>query len=131
VLGNDGKRATTTAATMKLLRIEGCFSNNGRIQNQTFSMGSVLKHKQKPVLKYVRFKGFTEVNRKNGIFWDVTLCGSCISSQCASIASYGYVPSSPILVTLMMEALRYSETSVLTRPSRRNILGDAILQVLK
>jgi hypothetical protein len=27
----------------------------------------------------------------------------------ASVASYGYVPSSPILVTLMMEALSSSE----------------------
>jgi hypothetical protein len=31
------------------------------------------------------------------------------------------VRSSPILVTLMMEALRSSETSVLTRATRRNI----------
>jgi hypothetical protein len=32
------------------------------------------------------------------------------------------VPSSPIIVTLMMEALSASETSVLTRVTRRNIL---------
>jgi hypothetical protein len=32
------------------------------------------------------------------------------------------LPSSPILITLMMEALRLSETSVLTRATRRNIL---------
>jgi hypothetical protein len=31
------------------------------------------------------------------------------------------VPSSPILVTLMIEALSSSETSVLTRATRRNI----------
>jgi hypothetical protein len=40
------------------------------------------------------------------------------------------VPSSPILVTLMLKALRSAETSVLTRTTRRNIPEDTVLHSL-
>jgi hypothetical protein len=31
----------------------------------------------KTYYKHVRFEVFTAVNMKNGVFWDVTQCGSC------------------------------------------------------
>jgi hypothetical protein len=37
-------------------------------------------------------------------------------------------PSSPIFVTMMMEGISSSPTSVLTRATRRNIPGDGILK---
>jgi hypothetical protein len=37
------------------------------------------------------------------------------------------IPNSPILVTLMMEALDFSETSSPTRTTRRNIPEDGIV----
>jgi hypothetical protein len=50
-----------------------------------------------------------------------TLC-----SERRLLVTANVVPISPILVTLMMEALRSSETSVLRRATRRNIAKDIL-----
>jgi hypothetical protein len=73
---------------------------------------------------------------KNAVFWDVTPRGSCKNrrfgdARCVRrlLVTANIVPSSPIHVTLIMEAIRSSETSALTRATRRHISEDAILQL--
>jgi hypothetical protein len=58
---------------------------------------------------------------KNGVFWDVTQCGVLRLLVTANV-----VPSSPILVTLMREVIRSSETSVLARTTKNHIPEDSI-----
>jgi hypothetical protein len=73
---------------------------------------------------------------KNAVFWNVTPCGSCKNrrpfsivfprSVCPLLVTANVVPISPILVTLMMQAIRFSETSVLITALQRNIPEDVI-----
>jgi hypothetical protein len=50
-----------------------------------------------------------------------------ITTDVRLLVTANVVPSSPNLVTLMMEAIRSFETAVLTRATRRHIPDDAIL----
>jgi hypothetical protein len=74
----------------------------------------------------VKFEVFTAVAMKNTVFWDVTPCGSILRL----LVSANFVTNSPIPVTLIMEAVRPSGTSVLTRATRLHIPEDGTILLI-
>jgi hypothetical protein len=71
---------------------------------------------------------------KNGVCPPATPCGSCNNLLYEGkyrvirlLVTAKVVPSSPILLTLMIQAICSSETPVLTRATRRNIPEDVVL----
>jgi hypothetical protein len=78
---------------------------------------------------------FTAVAMMNAVFWDVSPCGSCKNRHLGGIYrlhqllfTANVLPISLFLFTLMTEEICSSETSVLTRVTRRYIPEDGIFR---
>jgi hypothetical protein len=76
---------------------------------------------EEPSASFIRVTRIGEEMRRNAMVF--------LRSGRRLLVAASVVPSSPILVTLMKEALGSSETSVLTRATRHNIPEDTILQL--
>jgi hypothetical protein len=76
----------------------------------------------------VRIASIIKVTRIGAL--GTTITEMFIRSVLLLLVTANIVPRSPILVTLMLEAISFSETSVITRATRRHIPQNSILQRL-
>jgi hypothetical protein len=80
------------------------------------------------MLSDLRFsRRWLRIMTSSGMLRRITLVRTDVSVN-VSPPSSQFLARRAILVTAMMDATRYSETSALTRVTRRNIPGDGILQ---
>jgi hypothetical protein len=93
---------------------------------------SVIRSFEAKLMEFLRHTCDIRYEMENVVFWDMTLCSFHINSVRCSVlrllVTTNVVPRSSILVTLVMEAICSSETSVLRRAIRRHIPEDGILR---
>jgi hypothetical protein len=120
-------------------------------QSYTFTFFSLISKYPRIKLHifYVSFEVLTAVTMKNGVFWDVTPCGSC-KNRVSEVLSASFIRVTRIVElgttlavtsnrgtlrrntkreSLMKESLSSSETSVLITTTRRNITQNAIFHI--
>jgi hypothetical protein len=115
-------------------------------------IGALLRYSPGDGIAEFRRNANYELTMKGAVFRDVTLCGFCknprfrerisiirvtrvgelgttlaVTSNGSTLVTANAVPSSWILITLMMQTIHSSETSVLTRVAQSNIPEDGTL----
>jgi hypothetical protein len=117
-------------------------SNQSKVRRNTMGDSPYVSMSRLPIEEAVRFKVSTAVTMKNSVFWSrVALVRTDVSEEHIApiirVTGIGVlrllvignvVHSWPFLVTLMMEVMRSSKTSVLTVATWRNIPKDGILR---